>query len=521
MRRRAIVFITILMLVELFLTACEGSAGAGSAGSGSGGSARSGEKTADGNSGDSNGFDPGYTYLGMGYYFEDADGYEIRLILDGGQVVDCGISSYLDTFEREYYTGFTLETALTEFYYRNLAQIEQERGESIVRLEAILGDQEAFEDYRTIYESVQAEILPDAELHSILEKTDSYVAGIEESKLEEEREKQRLAEEGRPEDGWQGEPIEDRPGDSGMEAPAEEAEESKPVSNAAELIAELEKRHGQVTLAADIVIDVGVYSYDRVTIDCDSHAVTVTGSWGSIAADKVEGGVGLCLENASSVDLQGLVVSEDCFGDIQNVIGKNYIFVMVNNTDPGRVTLPAGLDPNDRPEIVPMEGRLTCYVNTGDRNTNIGYSGPAMTYEERNELETAMLQEILINGDLDDFQSSEEGVNPEIWTDIVLDIGSVTLPNQDYQRVVIKPGGSLKLSGTIVITGGRLDWDISESGQLDITGLTLTKKHPSPDMFKIRFPAGTSIDESTLHCKASSGTIKYSMGTESFDITIW
>ncbi len=516
MRKKVCYLCTMFLTTGLLLTACEGTAGGdGKPGLSDGGKDTGAVRREDGaatEAGDTYTPPEGDAYLGLGYYFADNEGYEFRTICGDDMVIDCGASPYLDTFDEEYYYGMSPEYAFSCFYENNIAPIEREKGERIARLEAILGDQNSYEDYREIYENVKDKFFSEAELHSILERQDAYADGVAQSAVNNEAERQRRAVE---------KELENVEAERAAEEERRREEEPKPASNEAELIAEIEKHSERVTLSADIVIDVSAYTYDRVTIDCENHAVTVKGTWGSVPADKIEGGVGLCLMNASSVDLQGLVVSEDCFGDIQNVIGKNYVFVMVQDTDPDQVVFPAGLNPNDWLDLVPMEGRLTAYVNAGDRHASVGYSGPETSYEERNELETEMVKEILINGDLDDFQGADVGVMPEIWTDVVIDIGSVTLPNQDYQRVVVKPGGSLKISGSIAITGGRLDWDISESGQLDITGLTLTKKHPSPDMFKIRFPAGTAIDESTLHCKASSGTIKYTMGTESFDITIW
>ncbi|MBR6396411.1 MAG: hypothetical protein IKS09_05530, partial [Lachnospiraceae bacterium] len=106
-------------------------------------------------------------------------------------------------------------------------------------------------------------------------------------------------------------------------------------------------------------------------------------------------------------------------------------------------------------------------------------------------------------------------------TNLEIDVGNTVLPNQDYQFLTLKPGSSLKITGTIALTGGRLGWRVTEASQLDINGLTLTKKHPSPDMVKIEYNPSAGLDTSLLNCKASSGTIKFDLSDTGYSITIW
>ena len=87
--------------------------------------------------------------------------------------------------------------------------------------------------------------------------------------------------------------------------------------------------------------------------------------------------------------------------------------------------------------------------------------------------------------------------------------------------MTLKPGASLKITGSITLTGGRLGWQVSEYSQLDINGLTLVKKHPSPDMLKISFSPSVGIDTSKLNCKGSGGTIKFDISDSSYNVTIW
>ena len=62
---------------------------------------------------------------------------------------------------------------------------------------------------------------------------------------------------------------------------------------------------------------------------------------------------------------------------------------------------------------------------------------------------------------------------------------------------------------------------INGSNCLDIRNLKLTKKHPSPDMVKIRFAKGVKVNMKLLKAKATSGKIKIIKGTDSVDISIW
>ena len=82
-------------------------------------------------------------------------------------------------------------------------------------------------------------------------------------------------------------------------------------------------------------------------------------------------------------------------------------------------------------------------------------------------------------------------------------------------------GGKLTVKGTIAVTGGRLNFTINGSDCLDIRKLKLTKKHPSPDMVKIRFEKKVKPNMKLLKAKATSGSLKVKKGTDSVDITIW
>ena len=90
-----------------------------------------------------------------------------------------------------------------------------------------------------------------------------------------------------------------------------------------------------------------------------------------------------------------------------------------------------------------------------------------------------------------------------------------------YKEGVRKFIGLIKADPGITVTGGRLNFTINGSDCLDIRNLKLTKKHPSPDMVKIRFAKGVKVNMKFLKAKATSGKIKIIKGTDSVDISIW
>ena len=219
------------------------------------------------------------------------------------------------------------------------------------------------------------------------------------------------------------------------------------------------------------------------------------------------------------VDMTQLVISEDMFNEVE-WIGNVYTFVAICDTDYNKVSFPVGMIPNWNPEVAPFKGFMTCGYDEAGLKENVSYCGPYITYEEQNKLDRANVAKIVTEGDL-----LENGIDSNsdyaVWTNVELDVGNVVLPNQDYQHITVKPGGSLKITGKITITGGRLDWAVTANGQLDISGITLVKRHPSPDMMIIRCRDFSDLDVSHLQPKAESGTIKFSLSDESYYITIW
>ena len=108
-----------------------------------------------------------------------------------------------------------------------------------------------------------------------------------------------------------------------------------------------------------------------------------------------------------------------------------------------------------------------------------------------------------------------------VCTDITMDIGECTLPNMDYDAISVGKGGHLTLTGTLYITGGTFKMETFQHDGIDIRGLTIVKKHPSPDMIHIGYDPEEGIDEDLYKCKTASGTIYYTNSSNKVSITVW
>ena len=170
----------------------------------------------------------------------------------------------------------------------------------------------------------------------------------------------------------------------------------------------------------------------------------------------------------------------------------------------------------------PTSDRIDCnFTSHGDR-FELVYRGPETTYAERNKLETSIVKAILTKGKSSIKDDSGHVIDCRIYTKVTVNVSKVKLPKVDPQEIRIMKGGKLTVKGTIAVTGGRLNFTIDSGSCLDIRGLKLTKKHPSPDMVKIRFGnKKVKPNMSLLKPKATSGSLKTKKGTDSVDITIW
>ena len=461
----------------------------------------------------------GDRYVGIRIAFEDGEDWQFYTICNGDTVIDCGVNSHMSEITvKEDYIGKNYKDAFVEFF-RFHSQYDNHGKVTEIKLMTPEGDDSETE-YASVLKDLAKEIAPKAEtgymgedkerfIERISIYTEGYAARVAEAKGEAEREKEREEEEQR------------RLKEEEERKQAEKAEEewrTKPISSVAEIREHLDKGFDEVWLAGDIVIDVGVDPLDGTIIHCEGHSVTIKGTWAPVNL-HTDGRTGIELENAGKVDMSGLSVDTDSI-DHSEWLGGGFNIVVVRETGYKNVTAPSGYKPNEPPECAPFAGYVSYGIDDDGMNEGFGYQGPRISYEDLNAIETKVVTAILTEGDADSVEGDYDG-DFSIWTHLDIDVGSTVLPNQDYQFLTLKPGGSLKITGSITLTGGRLSWRVSEYSQLDINGLTLVKKHPSPDMLKISYNSSVGIDTSKLNCKGGGGTIKFDQSDSSYNVTIW
>ena len=476
----------------------------------------------------------GDLYIGINYTFENDEYLELMTVCKKGEVVDCGRNCPLERFMyKEEYLGKTYEQAFLDFYYIN-APVE---GYGVpVRITILIMEKDKKSKYDDVLARIRDAIAPDAEtdyltddekhFNEAIEDTAKDIAArmedegrrrIEESenearievkRLAEEEERRREEEERRKEEEWL----------------------FSPVASVADIKERYEKGVTDFTLASDIAIDMSDGFPTYIKLDCDGHSVTLKGIYRENFKDHERG---IEIWNAGSVDLSGLVIDRTAINDEDFIPETDsmspsdnaYIgIVTICDTFYKNVTFPSDIplkETFDERDLSIFEGYLVCEISDEGDRESITYVGPITSYEKRQEWEEAVVTEILTKGDAYDLLGEDYHGEVLLYTDISVDVGSVTLPEQDYMGMSLKPGAKLKVSGRIALTGGKLDWTVSEAGQLDITGLTLVKKHPSPDMVKIRYNSAAGINTALLQARAASGTIKFALGDSSYDITIW
>ena len=462
----------------------------------------------------------GDRYVGIRIAFEDGADWQFLTICNGDTVVDCGVNSDMSEFTiKDDYIGKSYKDAFIAFFKFHSQYDNHGKVTEIQLMTPEGGDSE--KEYASVFKEIVKEIAPKAEngyfgedkkrfAERISIYTEAYAWEISEARREQEREEERLAEEERR----------IREEDERRKAEeAAEAERKKPVSSVEEIRARLNQGIDEVTLGGDIVIDVSSDTLTGVIIHCEGHTVTFTGMWPAVAPTTPDKRTGIELENAGKVDLSGLSADINSFNH-PDWVGGGCNFVLIRETNYKNVIAPAGYEPNNPPECPPFTGYISYGIDDEGMNEGFGYQGPGTTYEEQNALETKVVTAILTEGDADSVEG-DYGRDYAFWTKLEIDVGNTVLPNQDYQYMTLKPGASLKITGSITLTGGRLGWQVSEYSQLDINGLTLVKKHPSPDMLKISFSPSVGIDTSKLNCKGSGGTIKFDISDSSYNVTIW
>ena len=132
-----------------------------------------------------------------------------------------------------------------------------------------------------------------------------------------------------------------------------------------------------------------------------------------------------------------------------------------------------------------------------------------------------MLKNVFANGEYHSLTKQTSNNFYYVCTDITMDIGDCMLPDMDYEAICVGKGGHLTLTGKLYVTGGCFNIETFEYDGVDLTGLTVVKKHPSPDVINVRFDPSVGINDALCHCKAASGTIKFSKSSNKVAITIW
>lgn len=474
----------------------------------------------------------GDLYIGINYGFEDGEYWELMTVCKKGIVVDCARNSGLERFMyKEEYLGSTYEQAFKDFYTIN--KPVEDHGDP-VKITLIIMEDEKSSKYEKVLERIKNEISPgastviqtDDEWHFdevIVNFTLDYVARMEEEENrkaeDEEREARNEAERIAKEEAHLKEEEERR---------KEEEKLFLPVSSVAEIKERKALGVNDFTLSSDLVIDMNAGMPVDIKIDCAGHSVIVKG----VFKENVETrGIELC--NASSVDMSDLKIDPEAFNDEdhypENGISepkdqKRLTLIEIIDTGYKSVKFPADIpnrDDYDTGDQSPFEGYFIYEISDEGDREYVMYACPLATVEARHEQEVAVVTEILTKGDAYDILGEDYRGEYILWTDVTVDVGDAVLPDQDYMGISLKPGAKLTINGSITLTGGILRWTVCEADQLDIRGLTLIKKHPSPDMVKITYNSEEGLDTSLLKARAERGTIKFVKSETSYDISIW
>ena len=291
-----------------------------------------------------------------------------------------------------------------------------------------------------------------------------------------------------------------------------------------------------IKISKDITLSLNTASaYKDIVLDCNGQNVTINGNFSL----DIENFQPLCIENAKSVDLSGLTVDmesatklkpagprpgeteEEAYWNTQNSIVD---IVRIKGTPQSSIIIPELFE---YPQNVERNEKNSsffdpyCEYEVKDNEILLKVIGPRDDYEARNEKEIKVLEEIFTNGEYHSLTGQTSNNFYYICTDVTMDIGECTLPNMDYEAICVGKGGHLVLTGTLYITGGTFKMETYQHDGIDIRGLTIVKKHPSPDMIQIGFDPEEGIDEELYKCKTSSGEVKFSKGSDKVSITVW
>ncbi len=522
MKRLTALVLVLAVAFTVLLSGCSGTAGStgdgssnGSAGNGvtdNGGASSEAPQNPDEHNGPTPTPEPvtGVNYIGVRVETEHNGGntaMDLYMICDHDLITNCGTSEYTPGFRKEEFVGKTYWDGIRDF----IGLIKADPNLNVVGLGAMIAGEEDYESYRARFDEGKNEHYRNITVDGAARETEEKF--IEMCRLSDEKyagEWKALVD---GEGGGSG-----NPGGPGREDP-----EGKPAKTIEDVREQKKSGVDHIRLEGDITIDVSKDDLFGLSLNCDGHKVTIKGKLNGDAAVKKAGGNRLFeLENASFVDLTGLSVSTSSFTK-DKYVKESVQIVTIDNTSKKKVGLPAYLSKKqDTRDMAPTSDRIDCnFTSHGDR-FELAYRGPETTYAERNKLETAMVKAILTKGKSSVKDDSGHKIDCMIYTKVTVNVGKVKLPKVEPQEIRIMKGGKLTVKGTIAVTGGRLNFTINGSDCLDIRGLKLTKKHPSPDMVKIRFGnKKVKPNMSLLKAKATSGKIKFNKGSDSVDITIW
>lgn len=453
----------------------------------------------------------GDNYIGIRLEIErdsNKGSWEFYMICQGDIIADCGVNEYIPRYRKIEFLGKPYWDGVRDF----IGIVKSEPGVTIKGVGAAITENEDFENYRANFHESVREHLGEVKYDSSRETVDRFEEYV------------RISCESYDHGEWKA--LADGEG-GGNPGPGPEGQDNDPnspktINSYDELITAYKAGTVNFKLTQEITIDLGREQCYGIMIDCNGQHVNITGEVNG--ANVKELGELIVLENASSVDMSKLNVSLETFNK-EDFVKRSVQIVFIRNTSYKTVIKPESVATNtDQRDISPLEGYLEFGINDDGDQMNLEFRGPEFTYEERREYEAKLVKAVLTKGDTKSV--SEDPKHREdclVWTDVTVNVGNAKLPNQNYQEIIIKKGGKLTVKGTITVTGGTLSIEIKtkDGNCLDLTGLKLTKKHPSPDMCKIRFPKGTKINEKKFKPKATSGKIKFSKGETEFMITIW
>ncbi len=295
-----------------------------------------------------------------------------------------------------------------------------------------------------------------------------------------------------------------------------------------------------IFLDRDVSIEFNASDLSDITLDLDGHSIGVFGTYAYTGAESRP----LKIEHAASVDLSNLkidlesaklippsyeerngITEEMAYWDPQ----RRFVGVVeISNTDLGNIILPAdvGMDGDEavQKKSDPKESSIfDPYAALRGENGHIELyvAGPLEDYEVRQEKEKEVLSYFFENGEYRALTGQSSNNFYYICTDVTMDIGDRMLPNMDYKTICVGKGGKLTLTGTLYVTGGVFRMETYENEGIDLRGLTVVKKHPSPDVIWIGYDPAVGINEDMCRCNTSSGELHLSKSDDKVSITVW